>query len=165
MPEGSSSAAPVTMPGPATVVAIESIETGQMRARRSQVSRSPRIRSKLICALLGHADIALLGSLVLPGRYAPLLLSVRATGDSGSMRTPVILRSGFVVRSVDCSLALPQAFQPCLDLLTDAFDLEWGVACQLTRLLFNGSRCFIYRTFYSVFVHWSPSGINSCSFD
>jgi hypothetical protein len=21
--------------------------------------------------------------------------------------------------------------------------------------LFNGSRCFIYRTFYSVFVHWS----------
>jgi len=105
---------------------------------------------------LGHADIALLGSLVLPGRYAPLLLSARATGDSGSMRTPVILRSGFVVRSVDCILGLaPGIFNLALDLLTDAFDLEWGVACQLTRLLFNGSRCFIYRTFYSVFVHWS----------
>jgi hypothetical protein len=83
---------------------------------------------------LGHTDIALLGSLVLPGRYAPLLLSARATGDSGSMRTPVILRSGFVVRIVDCVLGLaPGIFNLALDLLRDAFDLEWGVALLIRR--------------------------------
>ena len=83
---------------------------------------------------LGHADIALLGSLVLPGRYAPLLLSARATGDSGSMRAFVILCSGFVVRIVDGILGLaPCIFKFTLDLLKDAFDLEWGVALLIRR--------------------------------
>jgi hypothetical protein len=105
---------------------------------------------------LGHTDIALLGSPVLPGRYAPLLLSARATGDSGSMRAFVILCSGFVVRIVDGILGLaPCIFKFTLDLLKDAFDLEWAIACQLTRLLFNGSSYLIHRTFYSVFVHRS----------
>ena len=97
-----------------------------------------------------------LRSLVLPGCSKSLLLSTCDPGYSRSIRAFVILCSGFVVRIVDGILGVaPGIFEFALDLLRDAFELEWGVACQLTRLLFNGSRCFIYRTFYSVFVHWS----------
>ncbi len=71
-----------------------------------------------------------------------------------------LFRSRFAVGRADYIICLaPCAFQCALDLLSNAFDLERGIACQLAGLTPSASHHFVDSSFDSILIHRPPPWI------